>query len=63
MAEMSVLVEQFHRNVRQLRGWMASEEGASVVEYGLIVSLLAAAVVTLVGTLGGKILTALSAAS
>ena len=35
--------------------------GASAVEYGLIVSLIAAAIVTLVGALGGRIVTAFSA--
>jgi pilus assembly protein Flp/PilA len=31
------------------------EEGATAVEYGLIVALIAAVIVTVVGTLGGQI--------
>jgi pilus assembly protein Flp/PilA len=34
------------------------EEGATAVEYGLIVALIAAVIVVIVGTLGGKISTA-----
>jgi pilus assembly protein Flp/PilA len=55
MAEISLLVEYLRHNVRHLRARMAADEGASAVEYGLIVSLIAAAVVTLVATLGGKV--------
>jgi len=55
MAEISLLVEYVRHNVQHLRARMASDEGASAVEYGLIVSLIAAAVVTLVATLGGKV--------
>ena len=35
-----------------------SEKGATAVEYGLLVALIAAVIVGVVGTLGGKILTA-----
>jgi pilus assembly protein Flp/PilA len=38
--------------VDYLRSRMSSDEGASAVEYGLIVSLIAAAIVTVVTTLG-----------
>jgi len=31
------------------------EDGATAVEYGLLVALIAAAIVTIVGTLGGQI--------
>ena len=44
--------------VQHLRDRMASDEGASAIEYGLIVSLIAAAVVTLVAAVGGKVVTA-----
>jgi pilus assembly protein Flp/PilA len=38
--------------VDYLKARMSSDEGASAVEYGLIVSLIAAAIVTVVTTLG-----------
>jgi pilus assembly protein Flp/PilA len=60
MAEISMLLEIIRHNVQRLRATMASEEGASAVEYGLIVSLIAAAIVTLVSTLGGRVATAFS---
>jgi pilus assembly protein Flp/PilA len=63
MAEISLLLEYIRHNVEHLRARMASDEGASAVEYGLIVSLIAAAVVTLVGTLGSKIASAFSKVS
>lgn len=34
------------------------EDGATAVEYGLLVALIAAVIVTVVATLGGKILAA-----
>jgi pilus assembly protein Flp/PilA len=58
MPETGLLVDHVRANVQHLRNRMASDEGASVIEYGLIVSLIAAAVVTLVATLGGKAVTA-----
>jgi pilus assembly protein Flp/PilA len=41
--------------MRKLFYRLKNDYGASAVEYGLIVSLIAAAVVTLVGTLGTKV--------
>jgi pilus assembly protein Flp/PilA len=45
-----------------LRGDLAArfdtEEGATAVEYGLLVALIAAIIVGIVGTLGGQILQA-----
>jgi pilus assembly protein Flp/PilA len=41
--------------MRKLIKKIRNDHGASAVEYGLIVSLIAAAIVTLVGTLGGKV--------
>jgi Flp pilus assembly pilin Flp len=58
MPEIGLLVHYVRANVQHLRDRRASDEGASVIEYGLIVSLIAAAVVTLVATLGGKVITA-----
>jgi len=39
------------------------EEGATAVEYGMIVALIAAVIVTIVQTLGGKINTAFTTVS
>jgi pilus assembly protein Flp/PilA len=44
--------------LRKLFNRLRNDHGASAVEYGLMVSLIAAAIVTLVGTLGGKVATA-----
>ncbi|QCB96755.1 Flp family type IVb pilin [Arthrobacter sp. PAMC25564] len=33
----------------------SSEKGATAVEYGLLVALIAAVIITIVGTLGGQI--------
>ncbi len=41
-------IQQFARN----------EEGATAVEYGMMVALIAAVIVTTVGTLGGQVNTA-----
>lgn len=41
--------------VSYLKARMSSDEGASAVEYGLIVSLIAAAIVTVVTTLGSHV--------
>jgi pilus assembly protein Flp/PilA len=39
----------------QLAGKKASEKGASAVEYGLLVALIAIAIIVAVTTLGGKL--------
>ncbi|MFZ5848122.1 MAG: Flp family type IVb pilin [Actinomycetota bacterium] len=39
----------------RLRALPKTERGATAVEYGLLVALIAAAIVVIVGTLGGKI--------
>lgn len=41
--------------MRKLIKRLRNDHGASAVEYGLLVSLIAAAIVTLVGVLGGKV--------
>ena len=41
----------------------ASEKGATAVEYGLLVALIAAVIVTIVATLGGQINTAFTTIS
>lgn len=42
---------------------MAAEDGATAVEYGLIVALIAAVIVAIVAVLGGKIADAFSTVS
>ncbi len=39
--------------VKQILNFLKDEEGASAVEYGLIVGLIAVAVVVILGTMGG----------
>lgn len=58
MLEFNMYVEFIRHNIDRLRAMHASDEGATAVEYGLIVSLIAAAIVAVVTTLGGKIVTA-----
>ena len=58
MLEINVCVEFIRHHIERLRALHASDAGASAVEYGLVVSLIAAATVTLVSVLGGKIVTA-----
>jgi pilus assembly protein Flp/PilA len=40
---------------KKLQEFIADEQGATAVEYGLFVALIAAVIVTLVSTLGTKI--------
>ncbi|MEY3791149.1 MAG: hypothetical protein RLZ09_1985 [Pseudomonadota bacterium] len=40
---------------KKLREFISDEQGATAVEYGLFVALIAAVIVTLVNTLGTKI--------
>jgi pilus assembly protein Flp/PilA len=58
MFEINLYVDFLRHNISRLRATMASEEGASAVEYGLIVSLIAAAIVALVTTLGSRLVVA-----
>lgn len=39
--------------MKQITRFLKDEEGASAVEYGLIVGLIAVAIVTILGTMGG----------
>ena len=41
--------------LKQIIHFLKDEEGASAVEYGLIVGLIAVAVVVILGTMGGKL--------
>jgi pilus assembly protein Flp/PilA len=42
---------------------LESEKGATAVEYGLLVALIAAVIITIVATLGGQINTAFNTVS
>ena len=44
--------------VKQIVRFMKEEDGATAVEYGLLVAAIAAIIVVTVGTLGGKVHTA-----
>jgi pilus assembly protein Flp/PilA len=46
------------KTVKALLGFVRNEEGATAVEYGLIVALIAAVIVATVAALGGKVNTA-----
>lgn len=41
--------------LKQFLNFLKDEEGASAVEYGLIVGLIAVAVVVVLGTMGGQL--------
>lgn len=41
--------------VKHIVRFMKEEDGATAVEYGLMVALIAAVIVTIVGTLGTKV--------
>jgi pilus assembly protein Flp/PilA len=58
MLEFTMCVEFIRHNVNRLRALHSSDEGATAVEYGLIVSLIAAVIVVAVTLLGTKIVAA-----
>lgn len=43
-----------------LKSMLADESGATMVEYGIMVALIAAVCIVLISTLGGKVSTAFS---
>ena len=47
----------------QARTWLDSDEGATAVEYGIMVALIAAVIVAVVGVLGGQVNTAFQTVS
>jgi len=49
--------------MKKLIGFFKDEEGATAVEYGLMVAAIAAVIVAIVVTLGGKINTAFTTVS
>lgn len=40
---------------QHIHAWIADEEGATAIEYGLLAALIAAVIITTVGTLGTKV--------
>jgi pilus assembly protein Flp/PilA len=49
--------------VKQIVRFMREEEGATAVEYGMMVALIAAVIVTIVGVLGTQVRTAFTTVS
>jgi pilus assembly protein Flp/PilA len=51
------------RNMKKLIAFIKDEEGATAVEYGLMVAAIAAVIVAIVVTLGGQVNTAFTTMS
>ena len=49
------MLKAYSRLAARINSLRTEEEGATAVEYGLIVALIAAVIVTVVATLGGQI--------
>ena len=49
--------------MEQIKNFFKDESGASAVEYGLLVGLIAVVIIAAVGSLGGKVSTALQTAA
>ena len=49
--------------LNQIMRFVKEEDGATAVEYGLMVALIAAVIVTIVGTLGNQVLAAFTKVS
>ena len=47
--------DTFTKDISMLKNFIADETGASLVEYGLLVGLIAVVAIAAVSTLGGKI--------
>ncbi|MCZ9883343.1 Flp family type IVb pilin [Arthrobacter sp. B2a2-09] len=60
---MSSLMVSVIAFVAGVKDRFTSEKGATAVEYGLLVALIAAVIVVIVGTLGGQINTAFTTIS
>ncbi|MDP3294135.1 MAG: Flp family type IVb pilin [Nevskia sp.] len=41
--------------IKKIQNFLRDDEGASAVEYGLIIGLIAVALVVIVGTIGGQV--------
>lgn len=60
---MSVIVTHFLSSIIGIKSRFGSEKGATAVEYGLLVALIAAVIVVIVSTLGTQINTAFTTVS
>lgn len=49
------MMEKVHALMAKRDAWMASDEGATAVEYGIMVAAIAAVIVGIVLTLGGQV--------
>ncbi len=41
--------------IQHIGAWLADEEGATAIEYGLLAALIAGVIISTVGTLGTKV--------
>ena len=60
---MTSLMVSMRAFVAGVKDRFSSEKGATAVEYGLLVALIAAVIVTIVGTLGTQVNTAFTTVS
>ena len=60
---MSALMIPVIAYIAGVKDRLTSEKGATAVEYGLLVALIAAVIVTIVGTLGTQVNTAFTTVS
>lgn len=51
------------KSIEMIQNFLKDESGATAVEYGLLVALIAAVIVTIVGTLGQQVNTAFTTVS
>ncbi|MEW1805642.1 Flp family type IVb pilin [Pseudarthrobacter sp. NPDC080039] len=60
---MSVFMTQVLASIIGVKNRLSSEKGATAVEYGLLVALIAAVIIVIVATLGTQINTAFTTVS
>lgn len=60
---MSALIIPVLAFIAGAKNRLSSEQGATAVEYGLLVALIAAVIITIVATLGGQVNTAFTTVS
>lgn len=60
---MSVFMTQILASIIGVKNRLSSEKGATAVEYGLLVALIAAVIIVIVSTLGTQINTAFTTVS
>jgi pilus assembly protein Flp/PilA len=52
------MAREEERTMKRIKRFLKDEEGATAVEYGLIIAAIAAGIITVVYSIGGKIKTA-----